>query len=398
MKTINRPTASLLSASIITTVPLAIISLLSVNGRFRAIRSLLLVTFSITVLVASTATPALGSGTFHTTGSMNLAREGHTAMLLSNGQVLVAGGAGIGYLASAELYNPANGTWTLTGSMNVPRESHQAVRLQNGQVLVAGGQNASGTLASAELYNPSTGTWTATGSMITAGWGFSLTLLPSGQVLAAPLGTSAELYNPATGIWSATGSPTSSIGGPNAALLQDGEVLAIGETINTPSELYHPSTGTWSATGSTGTTIINPITPRLPNGEVFVTGSFASGNASYSSAALYDPSTGQFTLEAGPCSCRGFNGALLQTGKVLVAGGAITVPGNPYPSTQTINSAELWDVSTQAWTSTGNMHDSRSGESMTVLQNGQALVAGGGQSTKHSNGFVILSSAELYTP
>jgi len=181
-------------------------------------------------------------------------------------------------------------------------------------------------------------------------------------------------------------------------LLQDGEVLAIGESINTPSELYHPSTGTWSATGSTGTTIINPITPRLPNGEVFVTGGFASGNASYSTAALYDPSTGQFTLEAGPCSCRGFNGALLQTGKVLVAGGAITVRGNPYPSTETINSAELWDLSTQAWTSTGNMHDSRFGASMTVLQNGQALVSGGSQSTKHSNGFVILSSAELYTP
>jgi hypothetical protein len=76
----------------------------------------------------------------------------------------------------------------------------------------------------------------------------------------------------------------------------------------------------------------------------------------------------------------------------------ITVPGDPYPSSETINSAELWDLSTQAWTSTGSMHDSRAGESMTVLQNGQALVAGGSQSTKHSNGFVILSSAELYTP
>jgi hypothetical protein len=91
-------------------------------------------------------------------------------------------------------------------------------------------------------------------------------------------------------------------------------------------------------------------------------------------------------------------GTLLQTGKVLVAGGAITVPGNPYPSTETINSSELWDVSTQAWTSTGNLHDSRSGESMSVLPNGQVLAAGGGQSTKHSNRFVILASAELYTP
>jgi hypothetical protein len=81
-----------------------------------------------------------------------------------------------------------------------------------------------------------------------------------------------------------------------------------------------------------------------------------------------------------------------------VAGGVITVPGNPYPSTEKINSAELWDLSTQAWTSTGNLHDSRSGPSVTVLPNGQALVAGGGQATKHSHGFVILSSAELYTP
>jgi hypothetical protein len=106
---------------------------------------------------------------------------------------------------------------------------------------------------------------------------------------------------------------------------------------------------------------------------------------------LYDPSTGQFTLEIGPCNCSGFNGAVLQTGKILV-------PGNPYPSTQTINSAELWDPSIQAWTNTGNLHDSRSGESITVLPNGQALVAGGGQHTTNQSGFVILSSAELYTP
>jgi hypothetical protein len=322
---------------------------------------------------------------------MNVARESHTATLLSNGQVLVAGGTD----ASAEVYNPATGTWTLTSSMNVPRSNHQAVLLQNGQVLVAGGFNG-GPLASAELYNPSTGTWTVTGSMITARYGFSLTLLPDGEVLAAQ-GMSAELYNPATGTWSATGSPTSAVGGPNAALLQSGEVLAIGQSINTPSELYNPSTGTWSATGTAGITIINSITALLPNGDVFVTSSFASGRASYSFAALYDPSTGQFTPENGPCSCRAFNGTLLQTGKVLVAGGAITVPGNPYPSTETINSAELWDPSTQAWTSTGSLKDSRSGQSMTLLPNGQVLAAGGSQSTRNSNG-VILASAELYTP
>jgi Galactose oxidase, central domain/Kelch motif len=351
-------------------------------------------------LIAVTAMPAFASGTFQRTGSMNVARESHTSTLLSNGQVLVAGGGNglIGYLSSAELYNPATGRWALTGSMSVPRQDHQAVRLQNGQVLVAGGDNASSTLASAELYNPSTGTWTTTGSMITARYNFSLTLLPNGEVLAVQ-GASAELYNPATGIWTATGSPTNSVGGPNATLLQNGELLAIGESLGAPSELYHPSTGTWSATGSTGITSINPITPRLLNGEVFVTSGFGSGGiASYSTAALYDPSTGQFTVENGPCSCRAFNGTLLQTGEVLVAGGMISVPGNPYPTPETINSAELWNLSTQAWTSTGNLHDSRAGESMTVLPNGQVLVAGGSQFTKHSSGGVPLSSAELYTP
>jgi large repetitive protein len=233
--------------------------------------------------------------------------------------------------------------------------------------------------------------------MITARYNFSLTLLPSGEVLAVQ-GISAELYNPATGSWTATGSAPNGVGGPNAALLQNGEVLAIGESLGTSSALYNPVTGTWSAAGSTETTIINPITPRLLNGEVFVTGGFQSGQRSYSAAVLYDPSTGQFTVETGPCSCRAFNGALLQTGKVLVAGGMITVQGNPYPTSQTISSAELWDLSTQAWTSTGSLKDSRAGESMTVLPNGQVLVAGGSQFTKHSNGGVILSSAELYTP
>jgi hypothetical protein len=322
---------------------------------------------------------------------MNVARESHTATLLSNGQVLVAGGTD----ASAEVYNPATGTWTLTGSMNVPRSNHQAVLLQNGQVLVAGGFNG-GTLASAELYNPSTGTWTVTGSMITARYGFSLTLLPDGEVLAVQ-GMSAELYNPATGTWSATGSPTSAVGGTTAALLQSGEVLAIGQSNNVPSELYDPSTGTWSTTGNAGIINLNAVIALLLNGDVFVTSSFASGRASYSFVSLYDPSTGQFTPENGPCSCRAFNGTVLQTGKVLVAGGAITIPGNPYPTTETINSAELWDLSTQAWTSTGSLKDSRSGQLMTLLPNGQVLVAGGSQSTKNSNG-VILASAELYTP
>ena len=348
-------------------------------------------------LVAITPVRAFASGTFQRTGSMNVARISHTATLLSNGEVLVAGGdnssLGGNCPSSAELFNPSTGTWTLTGCMTTARGNHQEVLLPSGEVLVAGGGSASDPLASAELYNPSTGTWTPTGSMNTARSSFSLTLLANGQVLAVQ-GTSAELYNPATGSWTVTGSPTSPVGGKNAALLLNGQVLAIGT--DGPSELYSPSSGTWSATGGAGITTLNVITPRLSSGEVLVTSGFISGNRAESAAALYDPSTGQFTYLNGPCQCAAFNGALLQTGEVLVAGGTIVVPGNPYPSYQTIKSAELWDPSTQAWTTTGNLNGSRSGQSMTVLQNGEVLVAGGSQSTKNSG--VILATAELYKP
>ncbi|CAF4371848.1 unnamed protein product, partial [Rotaria magnacalcarata] len=89
---------------------------------------------------------------------MNFVRDSHTASVLSNGTVLVAGGIGSTYLNSAELYDPSTGTWTSTGSMNFGRYGHTASVLANGKVLVAGGIG-SGYLNSSELYDPATGTW-----------------------------------------------------------------------------------------------------------------------------------------------------------------------------------------------------------------------------------------------
>jgi hypothetical protein len=130
------------------------------------------------------------TGTWTSTGSLPEARVNHTATLLPNGKVLVAGGRGNGSfltsLAGAELYDPASGTWTATGNLGVGRGGHTATLLPDGRVLVAGGiSSSSGILASAELYDPATGIWTATGSLVGARTRGTATLLSNGQVLVA---------------------------------------------------------------------------------------------------------------------------------------------------------------------------------------------------------------------
>jgi hypothetical protein len=138
---------------------------------------------------------------FTTTGSMADNRGGHTATLLPNGKVLVAGGGSTGApLNSAELYDPASGTFTTTGSLYIGRTKHTATLLPNGKVLIAAGANSTFYLTSAELYDPASGAFTTTASLSTARTYHTATLLPNGQVLTAGglgLGelASAELYD-----------------------------------------------------------------------------------------------------------------------------------------------------------------------------------------------------------
>ena len=175
------------------------------------------------------------------TDSLAVARAGHTANLLPNGQVLIAGGSGLtGGLASAELFDPATGTWTTNGTLTAAVISHGnhscgrqgAGRGRESPILRC--------LSSAELYdytiNPVTGTWTTTGSLANARVNNSATLLPNGQVLVAggagatfPLPS--ELYNPATKTWTASGGALAA-SEHTATLLPNGKVLAVGGSGN----------------------------------------------------------------------------------------------------------------------------------------------------------------------
>jgi hypothetical protein len=130
------------------------------------------------------------TGGFTPTGSMHpgsyTGRCAHTATLLPNGTVLVAGGyADDTTIANAELYDPNAGVFAATGSLTAARRSHTATLLPSGMMLVAGGYASGAILASAESYDPGIGRFVADGSMTETRWLHTATLLPSGTVLIA---------------------------------------------------------------------------------------------------------------------------------------------------------------------------------------------------------------------
>src|SRR5262249_2559110 len=95
------------------------------------------------------------SGSWTGTFSMHVARGYHAAVLLANGEVLVAGGVSPGgYLASTELYDPVTDRWTDMGAMAAARGYVTATALGNGTVLEAGGSNSTAVQSIAELFDP----------------------------------------------------------------------------------------------------------------------------------------------------------------------------------------------------------------------------------------------------
>ena len=389
----------------------------------------------ITFVLLTATTFSAYATSFSVTGSMNTNRLGHTATLLTTGQVLVVGGEtqapptppypGPGSAAptnSAELFTlnkdnkASKGEWSLTGSMSTPRVEHTATLLPNGQVLVVGGSpDFFSCVATAELFNPATGQWTATASMTSPRCNHAAVLLTNGQVLIAggqaaatvcSNGTchsgdsldTAELYNPETGTWQATANMNAARAFIGAELLLNGKVLvAAGEDITngtntslSSAELFDPSQGRWDFTAN----LVSParnVGARLDNGDVLLL-----------RQALFNPTTGTWSV-TGPYPTSvgpgGTGATLLGTGNVLVTGFVCNYSGCAGAPT---NAAVLYESSTNGFVMTSPMTIVRKGASQTLLRNGQVLVAGGYNKQTLCSGcsiaVVFLASAELYTP
>jgi Galactose oxidase, central domain len=329
-----------------------------------------------------------------TAGSMSVARSGQSEVPLHNGKVLIVGG----HSAAAELYNPSTEKFSPTGSMSMARPSASITLLGDGEVLVAGGCCTSGddNFSSAELYNPATGIWSLTGSMVHPRSEQTATLLPDGMVLVAgglcngngnecDSGSflenqkTAELYDPDAGRWTATASMIEGRALATATLLADGEVLVAGGFNNcdddfcsdlNEAELYNPQLGAWTKTGSfKGARELQTAT-LLGDGSVLLAGGLNLGGFSgkervYSSATIYDPTTGKWTTTASmPGAHYGQIADTLDNGWVLVAGGQSAT-------------AEIYEVGRRVWVEPGAMSTSRTFAASAVLPDGDVLVSGG---------------------
>ena len=148
-----------------------------------------------TVSETSTASAELYdpmTGSFTPTGSMAAARALHQATLLPDGRVLMSGGFGLPPSPGApgpehaEVYDPASGTFSTAGDLQVGRFLHSAILLTDGRVLVVGGTASPGdrsAVALTELYDPATSAWTPGPTMQPALPGATATLLGNGKVL-----------------------------------------------------------------------------------------------------------------------------------------------------------------------------------------------------------------------
>jgi N-acetylneuraminic acid mutarotase len=361
-------------------------------------------TTGMVVLAVTLALAAAGGAQAAWSGvdGLGTGRYNHTATVLQDGRVLVAGGYDNKPLATARIYDPAAGAWSDAASMKVARQGQAAVRLQSGKVLVAGGYAAdesadspSGYTRTAEVYDPESNTWSRTAhDMSTGRFQPTMTLLEDGRVLVAGGSgdivdgdgirgavalSSAEIYDPATDSWSDAAPMSAAREGHDATLLPSGKVLVAGGYADgkgelASAELYDPEADSWSATGDLAQARDAATMTTLPNDDVLVAGGDGGEGHALASAEIYDASAGEWHGAANLAGPRQSAAAtLMKDGSVLVTGGEDARLGT------VLSTAERYDPDTDQWSDAGAMTVARKQHTLTALADGRVLVVGGNE-------------------
>jgi Kelch motif/Galactose oxidase, central domain len=345
--------------------------------------------FAVVLFVLAGATISVRSepqpsnpGTVSSASPMLEPRSGHSATLLPNGKVLIAGGMrrNQDFYRSAELFDPATGKFQGTGAMNLARVGHAAVLLRSGKVLIAGGWIGFGGTDTAELYDPSTGKFVSLGKMTSRRGRPSATVLPNGDVLIAGGAdhdtsggiASAEVFHSDTLKFEAVGSMHYARIAHTATLLRNGRVLIAGgrgDNVTSMAELYDPRTKQFVPTGSLQVARYKHTAGLLPDGRVLIAGGSdeRDWNGALSSAEIYDPHSGRFTSVSSLNDSRFKLPDVAEPvgpGELLVAGGSKRV--------------EIYDPHAGKFlTAEGQLSDAWHFMTETRLDDGRVLLAGG---------------------
>jgi hypothetical protein len=234
--------------------------------------------------------------------SMTSRRARPTATLLDNGDVLIAGGQDRdGFnnsLSSAEIFHASTMTFARIVSMHEPRIAHTATLLRDGRVLIAGGRGSSVT-ARAEIFDPKTNSFSETGSLATARYKATAAQMADGRVLIAGgsderdwKGTlsSAEVFDPRTGKFSATAAMGNArFKLPDEAVrLANGEVLIAGGSREV--EIYRPESGTFKTVPGTLSDNWHYMSETmLKDGSVLLAGGYPNNDRATSETWIYRP-------------------------------------------------------------------------------------------------------------
>ncbi len=357
-----------------------------------------LLVFAIVISLGGDTPKRQVSGQIIPTSSMNVPRSGHTATLLRDGTVLIAGGMlrNGDFSSTAEIFDPKTNQFSPVKDMLLGRVGAAAAVLPSGKVLIVGGWYETDE---AEIYDPATRSFAATGRMSERRARPTATVLRDGTVLITGgesdsnrmvATNSAEVYDAHSGKFTRVGAMHTGRLAHTATLLQDGRVLVAGggtarKQVTETAEIYDPKTRIFSVAAKMSVPRYKHTAVLLNDGTVLIAGGSDAGDweTAYNTAEIYNPRTNTFA-PAGKMAEGRFKlppEAVLLTHEVLFFGGA---PG-----------AALYDEHSKEFRDIAGAPDTeRFYPSETLLKDGRVLLAGG--YPKHSD--AATRSAWLYVP
>ena len=368
---------------------------------YRSTRYRLSVQNSVGMVVTRDLLVALsGPGTFQPTTGQPLVptRSYHTATLLLDGRVLIAGGTAGVSSRSTEIFDPATQTFALGPNLLSDRVRHHAVLLLDGRVLIGSGCGSLPSCHPTEVFDPSSGTFVVGPSV--PGGVAGMARLADGRVLIA-LGLpdqfnpyAAVTFNPSDGSLSALIPSVYPFAlrmdGSNALTpMTDGRILSV-NTASLQSEIFTPGPDSFSPAAPPNVARLNGIAVTgLLDGRVLITGGAVPPGTV---AEAYSPQLDRFVALTSQQIAAGLGAYANQTGTRLQDGRVLLVGGNNSPF------AQLFDPASNTFSATGGLLNGRGvfGGSIrtftsTLLGDGRVLVVGGCDGT-------LTCEAELYTP